>query len=407
LPPQSARLNANARLLINLYLPSAFAAMTQGLVVPVIPLLGPAFRVPEALAAQVVAALMLGRALMTLPSGVIVDRLGRKPAMIIGPSLLVAGSLLALLTPAFVPLLAGQFLCGAGVALWQLGREVAAVDLIAPEVRGRMLAFFFGLQNAGQALGPLLGGILADRWGFRVVFWASLAVGLLVLSMTARLPETRTERPANTQSPKRSIARLSDLAPQFRTTYVILILATFAAGTRNPVVAAVLPLHAEGKFGFSSTEVGALFAVIGAVTLLSMGPAGWVSDTIGRKAATIPAAVITGLAFLAYPYASSLPAMFGVSALVGVAGGFALGAMTVYTYDIAPAEARGRLQALRRTMNEVGGVAGPAMAGGIMSVADTGLCFLALVPLHAISAILLFIGAKETAGKYRGRVAVA
>ena len=173
------------------------------------------------------------------------------------------------------------------------------------------------------------------------------------------------------------------------------------------LVAAVLPLHAEGKFGFSSTEVGALFAVIGAVTLLSMGPAGWVSDTIGRKAATIPAAVITGLAFLAYPYASSLPAMFGVSALVGVAGGFALGAMTVYTYDIAPAEARGRLQALRRTMNEVGGVAGPAMAGGIMSVADTGLCFLALVPLHAISAILLFIGAKETAGKYRGRVAVA
>jgi MFS family permease len=405
LPPKPLRLNANARLLINLYLPSAFAAMTQGLVVPTIPLLGPAFRVPEALAAQVVAALMLGRALMTLPSGVIVDRLGRKPAMVIGPSLLVAGSLLALLTPSFLPLLAGQFLCGAGVALWQLGREVAAVDLIAPEVRGRMLAFFFGLQNAGQALGPLVGGILADRWGFRVVFWASLAVGLLVLAMTARLPETRTERAA-AHVQKRSIARLSDLAPQFRGTYVVLILATFAAGTRNPVVAAVLPLHAEGKFGFSSTQVGALFAVIGAVTLLSMGPAGWVSDTIGRKAATIPAAVITGLAFLAYPYAGSLAAMVGVSVLVGIAGGFALGAMTVYTYDIAPAEARGRLQALRRTMNEVGGVAGPAMAGGIMSVADTGLCFLALVPLHAISALLLFAGAKETAGKYRGRIQV-
>ena len=41
-----------------------------------------------------------------------------------------------------------------------------------------------------------------------------------------------------------------------------------------------------------------------------------------------------------------------------------------------------------------------------MSVADTGLCFLALVPLHAISALLLFAGAKETAGKYRGRIQV-
>jgi hypothetical protein len=78
--------------------------------------------------------------------------------------------------------------------------------------------------------------------------------------------------------------------------------------------------------------------------------------------------------------------------------------MTVYTYDIAPVEARGRLQALRRTMNELGGVAGPAAAGAILSVAGTGMSFLALAPLHLASAALLAVGARETAGKYRGRI---
>jgi MFS family permease len=67
-----------------------------------------------------VTALLLGRALMTLPSGMLIDRLGRKPAMIVGPLLLIAGSNLAAFTPTFPVLLAGQFLCGAGVALWQL-----------------------------------------------------------------------------------------------------------------------------------------------------------------------------------------------------------------------------------------------------------------------------------------------
>ncbi|MFI5267484.1 MAG: MFS transporter [Chloroflexota bacterium] len=401
--PAPFRTNDSARLLINLYLPSAFVSMSQGLVIPTILTLGTSFRVPAALAAQVVTALLLGRALMTIPSGIIVDRLGRKPAMIVGPVLLIGGCLLSGLTPSFGPLLAGQFLCGAGVALWQLGREVAAVDLIKPEVRGRMLSLFFGLQSAGQALGPLIGGIITDYWGFRGVFWGGLFIGVIVLGMTARLPETRQQH--RVARPRLlDFGRLSDLPAEFRMTYVVLIFATFAAGMRNSVVSAILPLHAEGTFGLSTTEVGALFAVMGAVTLAAMGPAGWVSDKIGRKAATIPAAVLAGIAFLLYPYAGTLPALFAVSAIVGIASGFALGAMTVYTYDIAPANARGRLQALRRTMNELGGVAGPAIAGGIVSVAGTGPSFLALAPVHLASAVLLALGARETAGKYRGRV---
>src|SRR5205823_2690985 len=154
--------------------------------------------------------------------GVIIDRLGRRPAMIGGPIMLVAGALTSALTPSFLPLLAGQFLSGAGVAIWQLGREVAAVDLMRPEVRGRMLSLFFGLQSAGSSLGPLAGGLVKDHWELRGVFWISAALGIVVLALSARVPETGHKRARSAKQPLIQFGKLRDLAPQFRVTYLVL-----------------------------------------------------------------------------------------------------------------------------------------------------------------------------------------
>ena len=90
-----------------------------------------------------------------------------------------------------------------------------------------------------------------------------------------------------------------------------------------------------------------------------------------------------------------------ISVLVGIASGFALGAMTVYTYDIVPDHARGRLQALRRTLGEVGGLGGPVIAGAVATVTGPGATFLVFAPLHLISAVLLAFVAVETAAERR------
>ena len=283
--------DARTTALLTLYVPTAFISVGQGLVLPTIPALALAFNVPAALAAQVVTAQVLGRALITIPSGMLVDRLGRKPAMIAGPAASALGAAVVAVTPSFQVLLAAQFFYGAGIAIWQLGREVSAVDLIRPSVRGRVLSLFFGLQSAGQALGPLAGGLVAERWGFRAVFWVAMAVALGVLAMSLALPETRARR---VSAPSRMLdfARLRDLAPEYRATYLVLMLATFAAGLRNSVVNAMLPLFAVVSLGYSAGEVGALFAVMGAVTLALMAPAGWISDRVGRKAASVPGAIL-------------------------------------------------------------------------------------------------------------------
>ncbi|HEX3246674.1 MAG TPA: MFS transporter [Chloroflexota bacterium] len=394
------KLDENTKTLITLYIPSSIVSISQGMVVPTTPALAASFGVLPALAAQVVTANLLGRMLVTLPSGILIDRLGRKPAMIGGPILIVLGSILTVITPSFTLLVVAQLLSGAGAAIWALGREIAAIDLIRPNQRGRILALFFGINSAGSALGPVIGGVVTDWYGYRAVFLIAMLFSMGVIGLSAMIPETGKHAP-RTQSSMFDFGRLSDIDPMYRVTFIVVVLATFAQMIRMTVVNAMLPLRVETELGFSATEVGALFGIIGMVNLIVMGPAGWVSDRFGRKAATIPAAVLTAVSFLAYPFATDMWTLSAISVLIGIASGFALGAMTVYTYDIVPDHARGRLQALRRTLGEVGGLGGPVLAAAVAAATGPGFTFLVFAPLHLVSALLLAFVAVETAGRSR------
>jgi MFS family permease len=393
------KLDENTKTLITLYIPSSIVSISQGMVVPTTPALAASFDVLPALAAQVVTAGLLGRMLVTLPSGILIDRLGRKPAMIGGPILIVLGSILTVVTPSFALLVAAQLLSGAGAAIWALGREIAAIDLIQPNQRGRVLALFFGINSAGQALGPVIGGVVTDWYGYRAVFLIAMLFSFGVIALSVAIPETGKKHAPHTQTHILDFGKLSDIKPMYRVTFLVVVLATFAQMIRMTVVSAMLPLRVETELGFSTTQVGGLFGIIGVVNLIVMGPAGWISDKFGRKAATVPAAVLTAIAFLTYPLATDMWTLSAISVLVGIASGFALGAMTVYTYDIVPDHARGRLQALRRTLGEVGGLGGPVVAGAVATVTGPGATFLVFAPLHLVSALLLAFVAVETAGR--------
>jgi MFS family permease len=394
------KLDENSKTLITLYIPSTIVSVSQGMVVPTTPALAASFGVLPALAAQVVTANLLGRFLVTLPSGILIDRLGRKPAMIGGPVLIVLGSILTVITPSFALLVVAQLLSGAGAAIWALGRELAAIDLIRPNQRGRVLALFFGINSAGSALGPVLGGAATDWYGYRAVFVIAMVLSIGVIGLSAMIPETG-KHAARSQSHLLDFGRLTDIQPMYRVTYLVVVLATFAQMIRMTVVNAMLPLRVETELGFSATEVGALFGIIGMVNLMFMGPAGWISDRLGRKAACVPAAVLTAIAFIAYPLATDMWTLSAISVLVGIASGFALGAMTVYTYDIVPDHSRGSLQAFRRTLGEVGGLGGPIIASVIATASSPGMSFLVFAPLHLLSALLLAFMAVETAGRKR------
>ncbi|MPZ14882.1 MAG: MFS transporter [Chloroflexi bacterium] len=392
------RFGSTSRLLVSLYIPSALVGLGSGMAVPVTPMLATEFGVPLGLAAQLVTARLAGAALFLIPAGVAVDRWGRRRAMLAGSILMAVGAFGTALAPLFALLLAAQFVSGVGGSLWSLGREVAAMDVTRADQRGRVMSGFFGISSAGMTLGPVLGGIISDQLGFRAVFVVYFALVLAVLPIASTITETGArhsgDRPRATFG--LGLSYIRDIAPEYRLTFGILFLATFAAMARGTVLNSMLPLFVGTQLSYSGTEVGLLFSIIGVVNLAMIGPAGVISDKHGRKWVTVPAAALSAMTFIAYPLSPTFGWLMAISVLVGIAEGFALGSMTTAAYDIIPPHARGQLQALRRGTGQIGSLFGPVGAGVIATLASPGIAFLWFAPLHLVAALLLAFVSKET-----------
>jgi MFS family permease len=85
--------------------------------------------------------------------------------------------------------------------------------------------------------------------------------------------------------------------------------------------------------------------------------------------------------------------------LVGIAGfaqGLSLGSLATSTYDVVPAHVRGRLQAMRRTIAELGSGVAPLIGGYLANAYNPGVPFLVYAPLLLVSAALLAVFGKET-----------
>lgn len=388
------------RLLLSLYIPSLVMSFGQGMVVPTVPVLATHFGVSIGLAAQIVTAQLVGRVVILIPGGLMVDRLGRRPMLIAGPLTIAAGAVLTALAGDFWLLLAAQVIIGAGNNLWLTAREIAAIDLVRPEQRGRLMSGFMGIGSVGISLGPILGGWLTQTVSFQAVFWLYVAMAAVTLAVSFTVPETGGPRRAVRAAPF-SLGSLNDIEPYWRATYVSLIINSFAAFMRSSLVTSMLPLYAGSMLGYSPVEVGVLFTVMGVVNFIMIVPTGVISDTWGRKAVVVPSALLGVLAFLGIPMARDLLPLAVLSGMVGVSNGLGLGTMASYSYDIIPAEARGRMQAFRRTIGESGGVLGP-MAGGVIADAlNPGLAFLCFVPIQAVAAITIGFMARESLGNSR------
>jgi MFS family permease len=176
----------------------------------------------------------------------------------------------------------------------------------------------------------------------------------------------------------------------------VLVLATFAAQSQRILVQSMLPLYAGSYLGFSPTHVGLLFSISGVFVFAMILPAGFVMDKIGRKWATVPSTGIPALVLLAIPFTSSFPQLALLVSLAGLSNGLSLGSLATSTYDVVPAHARGRLQAVRRTVAVVGGVAAPLLGGYLADTLNPGVPFLVYAPLLLVSAVLLAVVGKET-----------
>ncbi|MFT4029706.1 MAG: MDR family MFS transporter [Protaetiibacter sp.] len=75
--------------------------------------------------------------------------------------------------------------------------QVIMADIISPRERGRYMGLFGGVMAVATIGGPLLGGVIADTWGWRWNFFVALPVAILALIIvqtTLHLPKREPKK---------------------------------------------------------------------------------------------------------------------------------------------------------------------------------------------------------------------
>lgn len=405
-------LNRTSRGLITLYASTIMAGM-WAMMVPTIPVLATSFAITPGTAAQLITALSVGRFAGMPVSGFLLDRFGARTALIAGPLTACASALLAAIMPWFMLILIPVFFIGVADSIWVIAREIAGVDLVRADQRGRVLSGFHGVNYLGLAFGPLIGGVITEKFGFRAVFIAYAACAAISTLIGWSVQSRRHSATAGAKNEavrgwsSQAIAqRLSavrelfrQIDPELRATYVVLVLATFTSFAHRVATQSIVPVFASATLAMTPKEIGMLFTISGLSVFIMILPAGFVIDKVGRKWATVPSTGIPAIAFLLIPFSESFVHLAVLLSFLGVANGLSLGSLATSTYDVVPASARGRLQAARRTIAEIGGISAPLIGGYLVDKFNPSVPFFAYAPFLVLSAVLLAAVARETLEK--------
>lgn len=166
------------------------------LYLPTIPAIAEGLGTPQSVIQATISLFILVLGAGQLVAGPLVDNYGRKPVALAGIALYLAGAVVAALAVSPAMFIASRLIQGVAVCCTAVVAFTGVRDRLNGEDAARAFGFLNGTLNIVPALAPLLGGLLAEAFGWRAPFWflGGYAVAVFIL-IALLMPETR---PADT-----------------------------------------------------------------------------------------------------------------------------------------------------------------------------------------------------------------
>jgi MFS family permease len=307
-----------------------------------------------------------------------------------GLSLLLGSIVLVLTTVAllFINSIALLMVAMPSLGMGHLLVMVGGQTLIAKRSNAKEYEKNFGLltfyASAGHAIGPFVGGYLADSGEVNVnanaAFLFALALFIVAVIGTVAL-STKKENPKNIKPLEKSKVTQVLAVPTFKS-------AIFVASATTSVVDVVLiflPLYGR-EIGLSVSDIGILLAIRAIFSLAVRLVLGQISNRLGLRRILIWGSLVTLVSMVALGLTSS----FWLIALIMAVSGFAMGigqpATMAWVSRISSPESRGLAISIRLGANRFGQVAMPAVAGLVAGASTAGVFYM-LAALQAASIV--------------------
>jgi len=346
------------RRLLPIFAMIALMMSGNGLVAPILSLYAQTFSVASTLVGALITVFGVGRLLANMPAGVLSQRFRRRPMLALGPAVVVGSSIGAALAGSFPELVLWRFVQGIGSGIYMTTSAAALADNAAPDQRGRVMALYQGALLLGAGIGPGIGGLLAQNFGYTAPFWALAAVAVAALLTALFSFEESSPPPRSRETPRAPLGIL--LQPMF----AVACLASFSVFfTRTAAQWLLIPLVGHERFGLGLDQIGLALTAMAVANFAVLPWAGGFVDRWGSRSAAVLSTLLLGLGVAAVAAAVS-PAMFWAAMVViGVAGGINGPAVAAYAVDIVPRDLYGPSIGLQRTAGDAGFVIGPLAVG--------------------------------------------
>jgi EmrB/QacA subfamily drug resistance transporter len=131
----------------------------------------------------VITAYTLSFASLLLPAGALADRFGRKRMLVTGLCLFTLASFFCGAAPNLTVLIAARAFQGIGAAL-QLSSALATLaSAFKGDTRARAFAFWGSVVGVGITLGPIVGGMITQTFGWQWAFYINLPIGVATAAL--------------------------------------------------------------------------------------------------------------------------------------------------------------------------------------------------------------------------------
>ena len=287
------------------------AAQMRG---PVLPLYAVANGASATGVGLILGAHMLVAAVGSIPFGRASDVWGRRRFLLGGMVISIGSSLLLPLAEDALALMVIYGLAGVGVAAFTPSALSLVGDAAAPGRAGYAFAWYSTAHYGAIGVGPYLGGLAAEWWGYRAAFVGS-AVGVavaLIVGLVLPIRPTGLSIPP----PGATFADIRGNAAVWAG-WILSISGLLIQG----VVFSFFPLLGHDR-GLTPAGIGLVFLVLGLANTLVRLPAGWLVDRSGRPApCAIVGVLVASVATIILPHVGRQPTLLLLVAVFGAISG--------------------------------------------------------------------------------------
>ncbi|GAM26306.1 hypothetical protein SAMD00019534_094810 [Acytostelium subglobosum LB1] len=390
-----------------------------GIVLPILPgVMEKKYHQTETVTGVLFAMFSAGSILSTPIFGALSDKIGRKTPFLIGLMSLIASTLMFAFAESLWILFVARFAQGVSSAVsWVVGLALIA-DIYPPERLGTIIGSVVGGNAVGALVGPPIGGILYEHFGYRIPFL--VAAGLTAFDLFIRLVFVSDEaikrhklnkerlvaknlkendKDGSKAAEKEAGRGQSFFKMAFNFKVAILCVTVTLACSGYSALEPTIPLYLERRFDSSSTVISLMFATLTLPAMIMAPLSGKLADKyIGHYRTILIGMIIVVFTYPFVDYVSHLWQTFIIVAVISV-GLITMNTplMAVLTMTIDPNqynEHNGKITSLFNIAFCLGYFVGPILGTAIMDHASfrwSNIIFALLVAIFTVVFFVTFI----------------